>query len=155
MSAVLRLPAVAAALLALQACVGVGVMGPPVDTDAAVEPDEELDVDGGALDPDDDGEEDGGTRPVEPEPDPEPPAEEEDAAPEPEPEPDAGPPEVEPDPVCTYPTGPYEFDVDQTVAPMRWPGAVSLDGTGTEADLEQLFCNAEVNSVFIFVGNTA
>lgn len=57
-------------------------------------------------------------------------------------------------PVCTYPTGPYGFNVDQTIEPMSWSGAASVGGDGTGADFEEFYCDPEVSSIFIFVGNT-
>jgi len=139
------------ALLALQGCMGVGVMGQP---NAGAEEEgawtDDAGVEAGAGDPDDDGDADAGDpgEPEEPEEDAGP--VEEDA----EPDADVSPPVEDAEPPCTYPTGPYELGVDQTVAPMRWPNAVALGETAGDADFESLFCNPEVHSVFIFVGNT-
>jgi hypothetical protein len=59
-------------------------------------------------------------------------------------------PEEEPEP-CEYPSGPYAFtEVGDTVADMRWPSAVARpDDYGRPADLENLYCDADVHSVFI------
>jgi hypothetical protein len=75
---------------------------------------------------------------------------------------DAGPdisvdvPEEEAPAPCTYPTGPYAFrNVGDTVAPMAWPSAVpGSSETSTAADLEDYFCDPDVNSVFVLVTNT-
>lgn len=55
---------------------------------------------------------------------------------------------------CSYPGGPYSFERFATVAPMRWPSAVSLDETLGEADLGAWFCDESVNSVFVQVVTT-
>jgi hypothetical protein len=59
-------------------------------------------------------------------------------------------PEEEPEP-CEYPSGPYAFTaVGDTVAPMSWPSAVARpDDDGHPADLENLYCDADVHSIFI------
>jgi hypothetical protein len=67
---------------------------------------------------------------------------------------DTGPIEEDTGPVCTYPTGPYDFNVNQIVEPMRWSGASAVGAGGSGADLEELYCDPEVSSIFIFVGNT-
>ena len=75
---------------------------------------------------------------------------------------DAGPditvdvPEEEVPAPCTYPAGPYAFrSIGDTVGPMAWPSAVpGPDETSTAADLEEFFCDPEVNSVFVLVTNT-
>lgn len=141
-------------VLALSGCLGVGVMGQPFpgeDTEELTQSDAGFEGDPDGVDDAGDGsvvEDDSGeTEPVEDAA----PVEEEDAAPET----DTGP-EVEEDtgPVCTYPTGPYNFNVDQTVEPMSWSGAADVGGDGTRADLEEFYCDPEVSSIFIFVGNT-
>jgi hypothetical protein len=148
----LRLAIVTVSVIALSGCMGVGVMGQPAgeydeelvvsDAGTGEDPDEVVDGGDGAVD-DDSGE---------PEPVEDAAPVEEDAAPAldtgPEVEEDTGPVE------CTYPTGPYDFDVNQIVEPMSWSGAASVDGDGTGADLETFFCDPEVSSIFIYVGNT-
>jgi len=57
---------------------------------------------------------------------------------------------------CTYPSGPYAFrNVGDTVGPMAWPSAVpGPSETSTAADLEEFFCDPDLNSVFVLVTNT-
>ncbi|MBW2261629.1 MAG: hypothetical protein JRG91_06610, partial [Deltaproteobacteria bacterium] len=53
-------------------------------------------------------------------------------------------------PSCTYPSGPYSFtSVGDTVAPMHWPLAMARPDESTEADLELLYCDPDVHSIFI------
>ena len=57
---------------------------------------------------------------------------------------------------CTYPAGPYAFNaVGNTVGPMRWPSAVAGPDETLAADLEALFCDPGVNSIFIQIVTTS
>jgi hypothetical protein len=68
---------------------------------------------------------------------------------------DAGDADLAGDPPipCTYPAGPYAFnEVGDTVPPCAWPSAVSSRPESLPADLEALYCDPGVESIFIFVG---
>lgn len=63
--------------------------------------------------------------------------------------------EEEPEPPCVYPEGPYLFTaVGDTVAPMRWPDAVARPDETGPADLEELYCDPDVHSIFIMTALT-
>ncbi|MBW2261707.1 MAG: hypothetical protein JRG91_07005 [Deltaproteobacteria bacterium] len=56
---------------------------------------------------------------------------------------------------CTYPAGPYAFSaVGNTVGPMRWPSGVAGPDETHAADLEALFCDPDVHSVFVQIVTT-
>ncbi len=59
--------------------------------------------------------------------------------------------EEEAAPPCEYPSGPYAFTaVGDVVGPMSWDSAVARpDDYGRPADLEDLFCDPDVHSIFI------
>jgi len=65
-------------------------------------------------------------------------------------------PEEELPPPCVYPSGPYAFTaVGDTVAPMSWLSAVARpDESGRPADLEDLYCDPDVHSIFIQIVTT-
>lgn len=58
---------------------------------------------------------------------------------------------------CIYPEGPHMFRrIGDIVPPMAWPAAVpGSTETSPAADLEEYFCDPEVNSVFIMVTHTS
>jgi hypothetical protein len=115
-------------LVALGAC-DQDYSGPETDAVTDLEPDPELD---GPLDPADD------------------------PAPEPADEPADDPIVEDPGGDCTYPAGPYAFSaVGNTVGPMRWPSAVAGPDETLAADLEALFCDPSVNSIFVQIVTTS
>jgi hypothetical protein len=58
---------------------------------------------------------------------------------------------------CIYPEGPHMFrSIGNIVPPMAWPSAIpGSTETSIAADLEDYFCDPEVNSVFIMVTHTS
>lgn len=53
-------------------------------------------------------------------------------------------------PPCDYPSEPYSFTaVGDTVAPMSWPMAIARPDESAPADLETLYCDPDVHSIFI------
>jgi hypothetical protein len=60
------------------------------------------------------------------------------------------PVEEEAEPPCDYPSGPYAFTaVGDVVGPMRWPTSIARPDDTGPADLEDLFCDPDVHSIFI------
>ena len=62
---------------------------------------------------------------------------------------------VDPDVPCTYPPGPYSFNrVGDTVGPCSWPTAVSGEDETLPADFEALYCDPDIQSVFVFMATS-
>ena len=78
-----------------------------------------------------------------------------DPAPEPADEPADDPVVEDSGGDCTYPAGPYAFStVGDTVGPMSWPSGVAGPDETLAADLEALFCDPSVHSVFVQIVTT-
>lgn len=55
---------------------------------------------------------------------------------------------------CEYPSGPHAVGPGSVIPPMQWPSAIAGSAESGEADLADLRCDGDVNSIFIDVGAT-